>query len=515
MQFINGSAPGSGDKTVNNGGKTVPGLPKNDEAILLSDDAARSFLEWVQKAMNNTGSMGADGEGGFNFQPGDLESALPALDQLQALIADAMGQSSADHTGSHPLNAESIDNGHVQLPQGIIAAIIAYQESRYSAGNPTRQALVDVPEMMAVKQNSPEVVQIQPVGDEKKIQTAAAGFSTQTGQADESPIKGTPLDRVMTEAAPKAGSEKQEAHFLLKGAAPDGDEGKTNQSRIIQERLPSGLGIPEKPVDPAIPQSPTIAGQTRDPESMAGLITDQKTASPGDDGANFQGKDKHNPTPRVELADNNEEELQQGQSSDSVKSTVSEQNRSQPYFQDTAKALSGDQSTNVALKSTTGQAAASASSEASASKTFQATVMDQIVDKAALRSIHGRSEIQIRLKPEYLGNVQMNIAADKEQLVVRIMTDRPMVKEIIETHLHHLKTALQSQGLTIDRFEVMVNPEADQHHSREQFAQMFKHHSSQNGRRQPHGRDPETLNPGSGNDSDDDQGNRDGVNYFA
>ena len=141
--------------------------------------------------------------------------------------------------------------------------------------------------------------------------------------------------------------------------------------------------------------------------------------------------------------------------------------------------------------------------------------MDQIVDKAALRSIHGRSEIQIRLKPEFLGNVQMNIATDKEQLVVRIMTDRPMVKEIIETHLHHLKTELQSQGLTIDKFEVMVNPDADQQHSREQFAQMFKHHSSQNGRRQPNGREPEALNRGSGNDSDDDQANREGVNYFA
>ncbi|MCB2147959.1 MAG: flagellar hook-length control protein FliK [Deltaproteobacteria bacterium] len=248
---------------------------------------------------------------------------------------------------------------------------------------------------------------------------------------------------------------------------------------------------------------------------MAALVTDQKAASSSDDAADFQGKDKHNPTPRVELADITEEELQQGQSSDSVKSTVSDQNKAHLSFQDTAKALSGDQSTNMALKSTTGQAAASARPEAPASKPFQTAVMDQIVDKAALRSIHGRSEIQIRLKPEFLGNVQMNIAADKEQLVVRIMTDRPMVKEIIETHLHHLKSELQSQGLTIDKFEVMVNPDANQQHSREQFAQMFKHHSSQNGRRQPNGRNPEALNRGSVNDSDDDQSHRDGVNYFA
>ena len=515
MQSINGPTPGVGEKTDNNGRTAVHGLAKKDNAILLSDDAARSFLEWVQKAMNNTGAMVAEGEGGFNFQPDDLASDPPTLDQLQALIADAMGQSSTNPTVSHPLDAESFGNGHTQLPQGIIAAIIAYHESRYHADNPTQEVLVDVPEMMAAEENTPEVGQIKPVADEKTSQTAVAGFPTQTGQADESPIKVNPLDRVITEDTPKAGSEKDQAHFLLKPVIPDGDDGKTNHSRTIQERLPSGLGIPEKPVGPAIPQSPNIAGQNRDPESIAALISDQKTASTSDEAANFQGKEKHTPAQRVELADINEEELQQGQSSDPVKSTVSEQGRSQPSFQDTAKALSGDQSTNMAPKSITGQAAASPKPEEPASKTFQASVMDQIVDKAALRSIHGRSEIQIRLKPEFLGNVQMNIATDKEQLVVRIMTDRPMVKEIIETHLHHLKTELQSQGLTIDKFEVMVNPDADQQHSREQFAQMFKHHSSQNGRRQPNGREPEALNRGSGNDSDDDQANRDGVNYFA
>jgi flagellar hook-length control protein FliK len=169
----------------------------------------------------------------------------------------------------------------------------------------------------------------------------------------------------------------------------------------------------------------------------------------------------------------------------------------------------------MAVKPAAGLATTLTRTEDAAVKTFQATVMDQIVDKAAMRSIHGRSEVQIRLKPEFLGNVQMNITADKEQLVVRIITDRPVVKEIIETHLHHLKTVLQNQGLTIEKFEVMVNPDGNQQHSREQFAGMFKHHLSQNGRRQQHEQDPETLNRDGGNSPDDGRPNRDGVNYFA
>jgi flagellar hook-length control protein FliK len=479
----------------------------------------------------------------LNLQHCELESDRSTLDQLHALIADAMGQPSADRQGPPTMDAESLDNGLVPLPQGIINAIIARLENRHGDGNPTHEAVPDDPEMMVGKENTPAggqakpspstiatstghaevsqtienttaVGQTQAAAKDPLFQTAVAGGSSLTGQTDERQAKENPLDSVVKEKRIEEGIKKGEAHFLFKPVAADGDEGETNTNRFIQERLPSGMRIPEKATRTGTTQSPIVAADPKDPTSMATALTDQEMTSSKDEAANLPGKDRHNPTQRVELADVNEDELQNGQSSDSVKSTIPDQSKSHPSFQDTAKALAGDQSTNMALKPTTGPAA-SVRPEESAVKLFQTTVMDQIVDKAAMRSIHGRSEIQIRLKPEFLGNVQMNIASDKEQLVVRIMTDRPIVKEIIETHLHHLKTELQNQGLTIDKFEVVVNPDANQQHSREQFAQMFKHHSSQNGRRQPHEQDPETLNRGGGNNSDDDRLNRDGVNYFA
>jgi flagellar hook-length control protein FliK len=339
--------------------------------------------------------------------------------------------------------------------------------------------------------------------------------ATQAGQIDERPNKDHHLDWVMKENTPGEGLEKQITRSLSKPVATESDGAQANSNRLIQERLPSGMGTAERANGPATHPVQPIAGQAKGPESIVTGLADQQAPSSDDDTANFQGSAKHNPTQRVAVADINEDEVQKGQASDSVKSTVSELTKSPPSFQDTEKALTGDQSTNMAVKPTTGQAPALTRTEDSAAKTFQTTVMDQIVDKAAMRSIHGRSEIQIRLKPEFLGNVQMNIAADKEQLVVRILTDRPMVKEIIETHLHQLRTELQNHGLTIDKFEVMVNPDAEQQNSRDQFAQMFKHHSSQNGRRQPHEQEPETLSRDGSKNPDDDQPNRDGVNYFA
>ena len=215
------------------------------------------------------------------------------------------------------------------------------------------------------------------------------------------------------------------------------------------------------------------------------------------------------------MAEVKDSESQKDQPLDSTRSTPVESIKSQAGFQETAKAVAVEPSTAAADKSAAAQSAASTRTDPSAVKTFQSTVMDQIVDQASLRSIGGRSEVQIRLKPDFLGNVQMNIATDKEQVVVRIITDQTVVKDIIETHLHHLKAELQHQGLTIDKFDVIVSPDADQQHSREQFSQMFRNNSSNHGRRQAPDHEPDSGNPQGDHAGTDDERSRDGVNYFA
>jgi flagellar hook-length control protein FliK len=553
MQAVTGLVPGFGDNNVNIG-KGIQGLPVNDDTILSANENTGSFLAWVQDYMENAAGADADGDSGFNFQPSDLDLDRPVLDQLQALIADAKEPFSEDQPVAHSLNGHTLDNGQVPLPQGIINAIIAHHARSHVAGIPTHEVLPDIPEMMVPKENTPAAGQAQAAGkgpqfqasasgvpapfgqvDERQIkenipavgqtnqaagkhpqvQAATSGIPTQAGQAEDYQNRESSPELLMKENRPEERLEKEDARALSKPAVSAGDDRQMRTNRLIQERLPSGPGVAGKASDPATPRLQPVADQTKGSESMVTDLAGQGSTHPEDDTANFRGKDPHHPAQRVERADVKEEEWQKGQSSENVKSTAAEQTKPHPSFQDTAKGMAGDPTTNMAVKPATGQAAALTQTEDAAAKTFQTTVMDQIVDKAAIRSIHGRSEIQIQLKPEFLGNVQMNIAADKEQLVVRIMTDRPVVKEIIETHLHHLKTELQHQGLTIDKFEVMVNPDANQQHSREQFAQMFKHHSSQNGRQQPHEQDPETLNRDGGNHSDDDRPNREGVNYFA
>jgi len=88
---------------------------------------------------------------------------------------------------------------------------------------------------------------------------------------------------------------------------------------------------------------------------------------------------------------------------------------------------------------------------------FQPVVMRQLVDKAIFGMKNGKSLIQISLKPELLGHLRMRISTENNQVAVRIITEVPMVKEIIESNLNQLRTDLQNQGLEIDKFNVYVD----------------------------------------------------------
>jgi len=96
-------------------------------------------------------------------------------------------------------------------------------------------------------------------------------------------------------------------------------------------------------------------------------------------------------------------------------------------------------------------------------KTFQPDVMKQVVEKAMMNIRNGQSSIRINLKPEALGQLKMQITTENNQVMVKILTEVPIVKEIIEGSLSQLKVDFQNQGLEIEKFDVSVNHGATQH----------------------------------------------------
>jgi hypothetical protein len=105
---------------------------------------------------------------------------------------------------------------------------------------------------------------------------------------------------------------------------------------------------------------------------------------------------------------------------------------------------------------------AEAGKEKQAAATGRAGVFDQIVQRAVVQLKTDQSEIRIDLKPDFLGHVRMRIVTENQQVSVRILTELPAVRDMIETGLQQLRSELQNQGLHVDRLEVAVSDDPRQ-----------------------------------------------------
>jgi flagellar hook-length control protein FliK len=112
-------------------------------------------------------------------------------------------------------------------------------------------------------------------------------------------------------------------------------------------------------------------------------------------------------------------------------------------------------------------AAAAAKGRDAAAAPVKADVFDQIVQRAAVHVKSGQGEMRIDLKPEFLGHVRLQIVTENQQVTVRILTELPMVRDMIESSIQQLKSDLQQQGLRVERVEVAVADDPRQHPGRQ------------------------------------------------
>jgi flagellar hook-length control protein FliK len=112
-------------------------------------------------------------------------------------------------------------------------------------------------------------------------------------------------------------------------------------------------------------------------------------------------------------------------------------------------------------------AAAAAKGRDAAAAPVKTDVFDQIVQRAAVHVKNDQGEIRIDLKPEFLGQVRLQIVTDNQQITVRILTELPMVRDMIESNIHQLKSDLQQQGLQVERVEVAVADDPRQNPGRQ------------------------------------------------
>ena len=95
-------------------------------------------------------------------------------------------------------------------------------------------------------------------------------------------------------------------------------------------------------------------------------------------------------------------------------------------------------------------------------QSFKAEVLTKVIEKAVLNLKSGQSAISINLKPKSLGRMRLKILIENHHVMLKIFTEAPLVKHIIENNMNNLRFDLQNNGLELDKFDVFVAQDSGQ-----------------------------------------------------
>ncbi|MFA5575806.1 MAG: flagellar hook-length control protein FliK [Tissierellaceae bacterium] len=96
-------------------------------------------------------------------------------------------------------------------------------------------------------------------------------------------------------------------------------------------------------------------------------------------------------------------------------------------------------------------------------------ILEKMVSEVKYAVQDSKNEIRIKLKPESLGEMAMNIEVVKGEITAKVMVDNYKTKDIIEGNLLQFKEQIKETGLEIKTFEVFVgnNGDFDKHNSKQ------------------------------------------------
>lgn len=111
--------------------------------------------------------------------------------------------------------------------------------------------------------------------------------------------------------------------------------------------------------------------------------------------------------------------------------------------------------------------------KATVSHVNQDDLFSQIVEKAKVSIKNGNGEMEVSLKPDYLGKLHLKVSVENQLVTAKFVAESQQVKEIIETNLNQLRRNLQDTGIQVDQLLVSVG----QQNNDSGFQNAFSHNS--------------------------------------
>src|SRR5690606_39022462 len=84
------------------------------------------------------------------------------------------------------------------------------------------------------------------------------------------------------------------------------------------------------------------------------------------------------------------------------------------------------------------------------------TVTSQVTMKIRLMAGEDKQELEMQLKPDSLGRLNLKIIHERGQVLARITAENEQVRSILENNMQLLKDALERNGYSVQSLEVSV-----------------------------------------------------------
>ncbi len=101
-------------------------------------------------------------------------------------------------------------------------------------------------------------------------------------------------------------------------------------------------------------------------------------------------------------------------------------------------------------------------------------IISQLVEKASAGVKEGKYEMQVTLKPEYLGKVSIEMVMEDQGMVVKILAPNHSVENAISSQMMHLEQDLKAQGIEVLKMEVTQQPMQDSSQLPNQSQESYK-----------------------------------------
>lgn len=79
---------------------------------------------------------------------------------------------------------------------------------------------------------------------------------------------------------------------------------------------------------------------------------------------------------------------------------------------------------------------------------------ESILSKSQFSNVGGMQKLFIKLNPEHLGSISIELIQKDQTITARILTTTEAAKEALESHLHNLKHAFEAQSIKVDNVEI-------------------------------------------------------------